>query len=282
MDHDTAPEAAPGPPFTTILLEQSDGVAWVTLNRPEALNAFDETMQRELHAVWRALRDDDGVRVVVLTGAGDRAFCSGIDRRETMGPDGESTPSPSSATALFHYEDPGEVIGPKSANLWKPVIGAVNGLACGGAFYLLGECDFLIAAEHATFFDPHVTYNMTAAYEPTHLLTKMPLPEVLRMALLGNHERLSAARAHQVGLVSQVVPAAELLEAAGWAARAIAAAPPLAITATLRAIWAANELSRSQALSLGYAFVGLGNDPAQLEAGQAGFSSRQRPEWRLR
>jgi enoyl-CoA hydratase/carnithine racemase len=227
------------------------------------------------------LRDDDDARVVVLTGAGDRAFCTGIDRREAMEPASDGA-APQSQTALFHYEDPGERIGPKGNNLWKPVIAAVNGMACGGAFYLLGECDFLIAADHATFFDPHVTYNMTAAYEPTHLLTKMPFPEVLRMALLGNHERLSAARAREIGFVSEVVPSTELRDAAAWAAAAIASAPPLAITGTLRAIWAARELSRSQALSLGYAFVGLGNDAGLLQEGQAEFSTRARPEWRLR
>lgn len=268
--------------FDTILVERADHIAWVTLNRPDALNAFNEAMTRELHSLWRSLRDDDDVRVVVLTGAGERAFCTGVDRREALEPGADDADVAESATALFHYEDPGETIGPKSSNLWKPVIGAVNGMACGGAFYLLGECDFLIAADHATFFDPHVTYNMAAAYEPTHLLTKMPLPEVLRMALLGNHERLSARRAHEVGLVSQVVPPDELREAASWAAAAIASAPPLAITGTLRAIWAAQELSRSQALALGYAFVGLGNDRTLLEQGQAGFTSRQRPEWRLR
>lgn len=273
---------APPDTFDTITVERSEGVAWVTLNRPDALNAFNEAMQHELHGLWRALRGDDDVRAVVLTGAGDRAFCTGIDRRETMerGPDAASLTG--SKSTPFHFDDPGEMIGPKSCDLWKPVIGAVNGMACGGAFYLLGECDFLIAADHATFFDPHVTYNMTAAFEPMHLLTKMPLPEVLRLALLGGHERLSAKRAHEVGLVSQVVPAGDLHEAAGWAAAAIASAPPLVIEGTLRAIWTAHELSRTQALGLGYAFIGLGTDRQLLDEGQAGFATRQRPEWRLR
>ena len=80
-------------------------------------------------------------------------------------------------------------------------------MACGGAFYLLGEADILIAAEHATFFDPHVTYGMPAVFEPALMLQRMPFGEVLRMTLLGNHERISAARALEIGLVTEVVAA---------------------------------------------------------------------------
>jgi enoyl-CoA hydratase/carnithine racemase len=95
------------------------------------------------------LRANNDVRAIVLTGAGDRAFCTGMDRSDM----------PSSNDAFdfdpFTYEDPGRSIGPRSQGLWKPVIAAVNGMACGGAFYLLGQVDFIIAAEQATFFDPH-------------------------------------------------------------------------------------------------------------------------------
>ena len=182
----------------------------MTLNRPDVHNAFNVQMQRELHELWRGLRRNDAVRVVVLTGAGDKAFCTGIDRTETMGED----PKPDervvgAASTPFMFDDPGANIGPKSCDLWKPVIAAVNGMACGGAFYMLGEVEFIIAAEHATFFDPHVTYGMTAAFEPMHMLQKMPFHEIMRLSLLGNHERLSARRAHEIGLVSEVVPAGQ-------------------------------------------------------------------------
>jgi enoyl-CoA hydratase/carnithine racemase len=158
----------------------------------------------------------------------------------------------------------------------------VNGMACGGAFYMLGEVEFIIAAEHATFFDPHVTYGMCATFEPIHMLQKMPFGEVMRMTLLGNHERLTAQRAHQIGLVSEVVPKEDLLDAAGWAAAAIASAPPLAIEGTVRSIWAGLEHTRSQALSLGYAFVELGTNEESLRQGQEAFASGRRIEWRAR
>jgi enoyl-CoA hydratase/carnithine racemase len=162
------------------------------------------------------------------------------------------------------------------------VIAAVNGMACGGAFYMLGEVEFVIAAEHATFFDPHVTYGMTAAFEPMHLLQKMPFHEIMRISLLGNHERLSAKRAYEIGLVSEVVAADQLRAATQWAADAIASAPPLAIQGTLRAIWAARELSRSQALSLGYAFIGLGTNRESIQQGQTAFAAGKRVNWKLR
>jgi enoyl-CoA hydratase/carnithine racemase len=272
------------PEHETLLYEEDDGVAWVTMNRPEVHNAFNVKMQHELRSVWRGLRRNDDVRVIVLTGAGDRAFSTGIDRTETMGdqsrPAGEKAVG--SGSTPFMFDDPGENIGPKTCDLWKPVIAAVNGMACGGAFYMLGEVEFIIAADHATFFDPHVSYGMTAAFEPAHMLQKMPFHEIMRLSLLGNHERLSARRAHEIGLVSEVVPAAELRQASAWAAGVIASEPPLAVQGTVRAIWAAQEMSRAQALALGYAFVGLGTNQDSIAQGQAVFASGRRPEWRLR
>jgi len=276
--------------YESILYEERDGVAWVTLNRPEVLNAFDLQMQRELKDVWRSLRDNDAVRCVVLTGAGEKAFCVGIDRNETMGDwqslddvDGTSgTGAGRDSGNPWHMDDPGENIGPKSNDLWKPVIAAVNGMACGGAFYMLGEVEFIVAAEHATFFDPHVTYGMTAGFESIHMAQRMPLGEIMRLALLGASERMTAARAHQIGLVSEVVPAGRLREAAGWAAARIAEAPAVAVQGTVRAIWMARELSRSQALDAARILVRLGSDPKSLYEGQQAFSSGKRIEPKLR
>src|SRR5664280_3574483 len=189
------------PYFETVGYEEHEGVAWVTLNRPDVHNAFNAVMQRELRTLWRALRRHDDVRVVVLTGSGDKAFCTGIDRNEalggtepdaTAGEDGEPV-HVGAGTTPFMFDDPGEDLGPKSCDLWKPVIGAVNGMACGGAFYLLGEVDFLIATAAATFFDPHVTYGMAAAFEPLQMSGRMPFGELARLTLLGASERLSAA-----------------------------------------------------------------------------------------
>ncbi|MGZ4703609.1 MAG: enoyl-CoA hydratase/isomerase family protein [Acidimicrobiales bacterium] len=267
--------------YETLLCEIDDGVALVTLNRPEVLNAFNPQMEADLAHLWQALQHDDDVRCVVLTGAGDRAFCVGIDRDATIGAADESDGHLGYSTPWV-FDDPGKRVGPKANELWKPVIGAVRGMACGGAFYILGETDFIIAGRSATFFDPHVTFQMPAAYEPIHMLQKMPLQEVLRMSLLGAHERMSAQRAYEVGLVSEVVDDDAVIDAAMWAAAAIASASPLVIQGTLRAIWMGNEVPRSQALDLCSLYTRIGIDPAAMQAGQQEFGSKKRIEWRSR
>lgn len=272
------------PEYETLLVRKDDGVAWVSLNRPHVRNAISQKMQEELASVWTGFRYDDDVRCIVLTGEGE-SFCTGIDRAEAISEDNTDAMArgdfPGYPTPWM-YDDPGRDLGPKSRDLWKPVIAAVQGMACGGAFYMLGEVEFVIASDDATFFDPHVTYGMTAAFEPIQMLSKMPLQEIMRVALLGAHERMSAERAHQIGLVSEVVPRAELLERAGWAARVIADSPPLAIQGTMRAVWTALEVPRAQAIALANLFTRVGSDAAALKAGQDRFSSGERVRWRLR
>lgn len=270
---------------STVLYEVDDGVAWVTLNRPDAHNALSDEMADELIEVWGRVRHDDAVRVVVVTGAGERAFCAGIDRGDAIGDryDGDrGGREPERYVTAWDFKDPAGALAPKAHKCWKPVIAAVNGIACGGAFYLLGDAEFIIAADHATFFDPHVTYGMTAAFEPTFMLQKMPFGEIMRMSLLGSHERMSAARAHQIGLVSEVVPGDQLMHRAGWAARTIADEHPHVIQGTVRALWAARELSRQQALDLCYLYSYIGTRPDIISAGQQRFAAGHRPQWRLR
>jgi enoyl-CoA hydratase/carnithine racemase len=180
------------------------------------------------------------------------------------------------------YDDPGDRLGPKSNDLWKPVMGAVNGMACGGAFYLLGECDILIAADHATFFDPHVTYGMPAIYEPMRMLTKMPFGEVMRMSLTGNSERITAATALRMGLVTEVVPADELADTAHRLAASIAECSPWAVQGTLRAIWAGLDLGRLGGASVAAALLSAASDAEAMHEGAERFASGERPEPRLR
>jgi len=267
--------------FETLLYEERDRVAWITLNRPEAYNAFNQQMRTELSSVWRSLRTNDKIRAAVLTAAGDRAFCVGIDRDEPMSAL-EGSANLYGTSNNFMYDDPGDDLGPKANDLWKPVICAVNGMACGGAFYMLAEADVLIGADHATFFDPHVTYGMAAVFEPIKMLQKMPFGEVMRMSLTGNHERISADTARRIGLLTEVVPAAELHEAADRLAKAIASQPAAAVQGTLRAIWAAYDMSREQALSMAPAMLTTATDPAAMIEGQEAFTSGERITPRVR
>ena len=268
--------------FETIRVDISDHVCRVTLDRPEVLNAFNDRMRQEIRSTWRALRRMDEVRVVVVTGTGERAFCVGVDRSDALvaleGVGGKLYGTSNN----YMYDDPGDDIGPKACDLWKPVIAAVNGICCAGAFYLVAESDIIIAAENATFFDSHVTYGMAAVYEPMKLVPRMPLGEVLRLALVGNHERMTAPTAQRIGLVSEVVPLDELQDAADRLAEIIASQPPEAVQGTLRAIWAASDMGRLDALAMAPSILTTGTSVDAMAEGQATFSEGKRIEPRRR
>jgi enoyl-CoA hydratase/carnithine racemase len=155
-------------------------------------------------------------------------------------------------------------------------------MACGGAFYMLGETEFIIAAEHAAFFDPHVTYGMVAAFEPIHMAGIMPFQEIMRLSLMGNYERLSAQRAFQIGMVSEVVPGDQLASRAHEVAAMIASQPKRAIEGTVRALWSTREMPQREAVRLGYAYVAMGTDQASIAEGQQLFASGKRVDWKLR
>lgn len=268
----------------TLIVSKNNGVATVTLNRPEVRNAISQTMQAELREVWTSFRYDDDVRCVVLSGEG-HSFCTGIDRAEAISEENNAAMAAGKLPGYptpWMYDDPGRDIGPKSCDLWKPVIAAVQGIACGGAFYMLGETEFIISSDDATFFDPHVTYGMTAAFEPIQMLSKMPFPEVMRMSLMGVHERIGAERAREIGLVTEVVERDGLMARALEIAQIIADSPPLVVQGTMRALWTAFDTSRSQAIDLANLFTQIGSNAEAFKAGQERFSSGERPQWIVR
>jgi enoyl-CoA hydratase/carnithine racemase len=262
--------------FETLEYEERDHVAVVRLNRPDRHNSFNEVMQRELRDAWQAIRVNDDVRAVVLTAAGTSAFCTGIDRSDIPVTEEQFYFDP------YTYDDPGKLIGPRSQELWKPVIAAVNGMACGGAFYLLGESDIIIASENATFFDPHVTYGMPAVFEPILMMPRMPFGDVLRMTLTGAAERIGADTALRLGLVSEVVPSEDLFDTAFALAESIASNPPQAVQASLRTIWAARDLSAQQLQALGNQLLAPAMTVDALAEGQAVFASKSRGKPRTR
>ncbi|MER0446394.1 enoyl-CoA hydratase/isomerase family protein [Streptomyces sp. Edi4] len=250
--------------------DRESGVAVVTLDRPERLNAIDLETASQLAAIWRELRFDDAVRAVVLTGAGERAFCTGIDRAAQV----------AQPASPYSTDDPLLTIGPKANDLWKPVIAAVRGMACGGAFYLLGEAEFVVAADDATFFDPHTTYGMVSAYESMYLALRMPHGEAARLTLMGTAERMSARRAYEIGFVSEVTAPGAELEAAVRCAETIASFPTEAVQGTVRSVWAAQEAALAQAHSRAPAFVALGNLPPPRQAEL--FGARRSKDFRTR
>jgi enoyl-CoA hydratase/carnithine racemase len=240
--------------FETIIVEKANHIATVTINRPDALNTFTRRMLEEFSYLWKEISEDDAIHVVVLRAAKGRAFSAGSDVRQSKTPEGQLLhPNPWTA------RDPGECLGPKHNRCWKPVVCAVHGLAGGGAFYWINEADIVICSEDAAFFDPHVSYGLTAALEPIGARYRMPLGDVLRMTLLGNDERISAQTALRIGLVTEVVENDGLWDRAHDLAEKIAAKPPAAIQGSVRAIWESLDLPRQIALQGGLKFCQIGN-----------------------
>jgi enoyl-CoA hydratase/carnithine racemase len=219
-------------------------------------------MLDEFRRLWAHARLDDDVHAIVLRAAGDRAFCTGVDVKAGLElPDN-----------VWSQEDPGVALSPKQNRCWKPVVAALHGMVAGGALYWVNEADIVICSPDATFFDPHVTYGMTSALEPIGLARRIPLGEVLRLTLLGLDERMSATRAHQIGLVSEVVDRAALWDRAAQLAGRLAAKPPAAVQGTVRAIWESLDSTRSQALATGLAYAQLGNPVGTAQVQRAGVA----------
>jgi len=248
--------------FTTIELEVDGeaGVATITLNRPDQLNAFNRTMCEEMAAVWQAVKADDSVNAVVLRAAGHRAFSAGLDIKTPYG----------QPENIWNHEDPGELLSPKWQKMWKPVVCAVQGMCTAGAFYFVNESDVVICSTDATFFDSHVSTGLVCALEPIGLMRRVGLGETLRIALMGNDERVSADTALRIGLVSEVVPPDDLWTRAHQIAATIAAHPPSATQGTVKAIWESLDKPYRAALEQGLIYTRLGNPIGAAEVARRG------------
>ncbi|KUH83084.1 MULTISPECIES: enoyl-CoA hydratase/isomerase family protein [unclassified Mycobacterium] len=258
--------------FETLLLhvDATDRVATITLNRPDSLNAFNRTMCEEMSRAWGLVKADESVNAVVLRAAGERAFSVGLDIKTPYGqPDN-----------VWNHEDPGEHLSPKWQKMWKPVVCAVQGMCTAGAFYFVNEADVVICSEDATFFDSHVSAGLVCALEPIGLMRRVGLAETLRIALMGNEERVSAHTAQQIGLVTEVVPGDRLWARAHEIAATIAAKPPSATQGTVKAIWESLDKPYRAAMEQNLIYTRLGNPLGQAEL--AAQPAPPRPSPRIR
>jgi len=266
--------------YETLIVERRGPVGWLIFNRPEALNAHNIPMLQEVPKAWGELDEDDDVRVIVITGRG-RGFSVGADVKEIAA-------HGSMGDRMKTMEEPPDVdgkparrgLGPRAAGVWKPVIAAVNGVCAGGGLHFVCDADIVMAASTATFVDTHVTVGQIAALEPIGLVGRMPFGAIMRMALVGSYERMSAQRAYELGMIEEVVDPPELLEEKAQAlAELIAKNSPSALMATKRAIWTALELGREDALAAGMEYVrGFWDHPDNRE-GPAAFAQKRAPEW---
>jgi len=226
--------------YQRLIVQKSGGVGWLILNRPEAGNAFDALMLDELEDAWAELDADPDVRVIVNTANG-KAFCTGMDvvqvarDKDAMRKHSRRTRDAELKISSWHCD------------VWKPVIAAVNGVCAGGGLHLVADADIVILSERAWVVDPHVSVGQAVAYEAITLLRTSPMEAITRMTLSGRGERISADRAYELGIASDVVPHDRLRTAARTLAAAIATNSPAAMRVTKQALWRSLEVGLTQA-----------------------------------
>jgi enoyl-CoA hydratase/carnithine racemase len=221
--------------YTTLQVERVGPVGWLVFNRPGTGNAMNAAMMHELEAAWHELDADPDVRVIVNTGEGD-AFQTGLDVAQ-LARDPEALREQSRRTKRFELR-----FTAWHNDVGKPVIAAVNGVCAGGGLHFVVDADIVIASSNATFVDPHVSLGQASVYETIALAKKSPMESVSRLALVGRYERMLAARAYELGIVSEVVDPPERLRAhAQELAEKIARNDPDQLAATKRALWSALE-----------------------------------------
>jgi enoyl-CoA hydratase/carnithine racemase len=265
--------------FATIRYEVEDRIATITLNRPDKLNAVNQAMIRELAAAYAAVESDDAVWIAIVTAAG-RAFCTGADVAKVP-EDGRVPYDEPYLSTLAQWEAPQEAT-PPFRTMTKPVLVAVNGLCCGAGLDLVTTGDIAIASENAEFFDPHVSIGLVSGREMVRLARVLPMNIAMRVALTGRHERVSAQRAFDLGMISEVVPHDRLLARAKEIAALVNRNAPLAVRGTRLAIRRGLDLPLHEAEILAEAFRERVLRTDDAREGPRAFLEKRDPEWKCR
>ncbi|MBI2847120.1 MAG: enoyl-CoA hydratase/isomerase family protein [Chloroflexi bacterium] len=264
-------------PYETVIYEKKGRIAYITLNRPERLNAFNTKMRLELTEIWQNFEKDDNLWVAIVTGAGNRAMCSGADVRDAADRKarGEYYTIQAKVGEVTPYR-----WGPRTHNVTKPVIAAVNGICCGGGLDFVTESDIAICSENATFFDPHVSIGWVSAHEMIQMSRRIPLGICLRMALMGVHERMDAKRAYELGLVSEMMPQERLMARATEIAEIICRNAPLAVRGTKLGILRGLGLSLDEAETKGHVYLRQVEVTEDHDEGPRAFAEKRAPQWK--
>ena len=262
--------------FDTIEYEVDDRTAVITLNRPDRLNALSPEMIAELREAYAAAEADEAVWTLVVTGNG-RAFCAGADVTE-ISEDGRVIYDEPYLTTYPQWEAPQEGT-PPFRTMTKPIITAVNGLCCGAGLDWVTTGDITIASDRAEFFDPHVSIGLVSGREMVRLARVLPTNIAMRLALTGRHERMSAQRAYELGMISEIVEHDRLLGRAKEVAALVNRNAPLAVRGTRLAIRKGLDLPLHEAEILGEAFRERVVRTDDAKEGPAAFNEKREPKW---
>ncbi|HVX09161.1 enoyl-CoA hydratase/isomerase family protein [Humibacter sp.] len=259
--------------YDNLVVERRGKVGWIVFNRPDRRNAMNNAMRDELRTAWTQMQEDPEV-VVIVNAANGPSFQTGADMVE-IATDGQGFQRYRESVEAWDLGFTGWHVG-----VDKPIIAAVNGICAGGGFHFVADADIVLAGSDAQFTDPHVSVGQVSAFETIGLMRKIPAEAVLRLALVGRYERMSAHRAYELGLVGEIVdPPERLHDAAQELAEKIARNSPAALRATKRALWGALEMGLTDACKAGVKeLVALWGHPDQTE-GPAAFAEKREPQW---
>jgi E-phenylitaconyl-CoA hydratase len=260
----------------SIRFECDGAVALLTIDRPKVHNALDFETSDALVEAWLRFRDDDALRVAILTGAGERAFCAGADLRGV----GDFYKTLTSAQRLRRSEQvPGLGGITKNLEIDKPIIAAVNGYCLAGGLEIALACDLRIASENASFGLPEVTRGIIPGAGGTQRLPRLVGPErALDLILTGR--RIDAAEAERMGLVTRVVPPADLQQEALAVANAIAQNGPLAVRAAKAAVWRGLDAPLEEGLRLEQLLAEPVRQSEDAQEGPRAFLEKRRPDFK--
>ena len=256
--------------YETLIYEKRNAIGNVQINRPQKLNALNHRVMKELLVCFEGLREDPEVRVVILTGSGDKAFVAGADIGELAA---------QNAVDGKEFSQAGQRVLNLIENLGKPVIAAINGFALGGGCELAMACTLRIAAETARLGQPEVKLGLIPGFGGSQRLPRL-VGKSRAMELILTGETISAPEAHRLGLVNQVVPAPELLAAAEKLAQKIIANAPLAIKFALEAVNHGMEMTAAEGQFLESTLFGLCCTTADMKEGTRSFLEKRPPQFK--
>jgi enoyl-CoA hydratase/carnithine racemase len=253
-------------------VERRGSVLVVTIDRQERRNALNQAVYDALLETWTSLKADRSVRSIVITGAGERAFCTGMDLQAFAERGGHRE-----VKANVHEE---LRVTPLHCDVWRPTIVAVNGVCTGAGLHFVADADVVIASTNGWFTDTHVNVGQVAAVEPITLMPRIGLGNALRMTVLGRGCRLGPEEALRISLVDEVVAPGELLGRAIELAELAASGSPMAIEASKRAIRGALEQPMADALQRGWELLLAHREHPDSGEGPLAFVEKREPRWK--